>query len=88
MTDVKPATPTDAIDNGEGVLTLRERADLHIVDVLRSCDGNRSRAARLLNISRQHLLNRLKELEQSDVPSSKTPNAPTEKTPATPSTTN
>jgi DNA-binding NtrC family response regulator len=87
-TDEDPATPTDAIDNGEGVLTLRERADLHIVDVLRSCDGNRSRAARLLNISRQHLLNRLKELEQSDLPSSKTSDAPTAKTPATPSTTN
>jgi DNA-binding NtrC family response regulator len=64
-TDVEEHTDADAVDLG--LMTLREAADRHILRVLDACEGNRSRAARVLNISRQHLINRLKELNRKTV---------------------
>jgi DNA-binding NtrC family response regulator len=46
-----------------GAMTLREAADRHILQVLDRCDGNRSQAARVLDVSRQHLIARLKHIE-------------------------
>lgn len=62
---------TDAPET-RGLSTLREAADQHLLHVLDACDGNRSRAARILEISRQHLINRLKELQPGDESTSPT----------------
>ena len=42
--------------------TLREVTDRYIQDVLAECDGNKSQAARVLGLSRQGLIDRLKRL--------------------------
>ncbi len=44
-------------------MSLREAADQHILRVLHACDGNRSQAARVLDVSRQHLITRLKTID-------------------------
>jgi DNA-binding NtrC family response regulator len=45
-----------------GLLPLRTVADAYVAFVLAECDGNRSRAARTLGISRQGLIDRLRRL--------------------------
>ncbi|MCA9754216.1 MAG: sigma-54-dependent Fis family transcriptional regulator [Candidatus Eisenbacteria bacterium] len=45
--------------------TLREVEDAYILDVLEECEGNKSRAARILGLSRQGLLDRIKRLESA-----------------------
>ena len=47
-----------------GLLSLDEVTDRHILTVLEHCHGNRSHAARVLGISRQGLLNRLRGLQE------------------------
>ncbi len=47
----------------DGLLTLDEITDRHILAVLEHCHGNRSQAARVLGLSRQGLLNRLRSLQ-------------------------
>ena len=46
----------------EGMSTLAEVEQEHILRVLENCEGNRSRAARVLGISRQSLIERLKRI--------------------------
>ncbi len=48
----------------ERVPTLQEIEDRHVLRVLEHTESNKSKAARLLGISRQSLLDRLKRLEQ------------------------
>jgi transcriptional regulator with PAS, ATPase and Fis domain len=43
--------------------TLREVEDEHILRVLSHCQGNKSRAARVLGLSRQGLIDRMKRLK-------------------------
>lgn len=45
-------------------MSLREAADQHMLRVLSACGGNRSHAARVLEVSRQHLISRLKVIEE------------------------
>jgi two-component system response regulator AtoC len=45
-------------------MSLREAADQHVLRVLSACGGNRSHAARVLEVSRQHLISRLKSIEE------------------------
>ena len=53
-------------DDDDGELPpLRDVEDRYIVKVLQHCDGNKSRAARILGLSRQGLLDRLKRLRVS-----------------------
>jgi len=56
----KPRRPIRPVD---AHMTLREAADQHILLVLESCGGNRSQAARVLDVSRQHLIARLKRID-------------------------
>jgi two-component system response regulator AtoC len=49
---------------GEPIPPLREVTDAYIELVLNECEGNRSRAARTLGLSRQGLLDRLRRREQ------------------------
>ena len=58
-----PATATGEL----GLVTLREAGDRHILEIVQACDGNRSRAARVLGISRQHLITRLRQIEEKKV---------------------
>jgi DNA-binding NtrC family response regulator len=44
--------------------TLAEVEERYILEVLESADGNKSQAARMLNISRQGLIERLKRIER------------------------
>ncbi len=54
-----PATPT----GGPGDQTLDEVIHAHVVAVLRSADGNKSEAARLLGVSRSRLEGYVKKFE-------------------------
>jgi two-component system, NtrC family, response regulator AtoC len=47
---------------GSPLRSLREVEEEHILRVLRQCNGNKSQAARILGLSRQGLLDRLKRL--------------------------
>ncbi len=72
--DIQVAFPATEISAGTaesradrpGILTLREAGDRHILQVLEALDGNRSQAARSLGISRQHLITRLKQIEEKN----------------------
>jgi len=55
------------------ILTLQEVEDRHLLRVLERTDYNKSQAARLLGISRQGLLDRLKRLAKSASPSRSEP---------------
>lgn len=48
------------------VLTLEENEKQHVIHVLKLCDGNRSKAARLLKIDRRSLYRRLERYFGSD----------------------
>ncbi len=50
-----------------GMVTLREAGDRHILEIVRACDGNRTHAAKVLGISRQHLITRLRQIEEKKV---------------------
>jgi two-component system response regulator AtoC len=51
----------DSADDGS-VLTLRELSDAYVRFVLAECDDNRTRAARILGISRQGLIDRIRRM--------------------------
>ncbi|MCC7143055.1 MAG: sigma-54-dependent Fis family transcriptional regulator [Candidatus Eisenbacteria bacterium] len=60
---VLPTAAPGAVDDPESLPTLRDIEDAHITRVLAACEGNKSRAARVLGLSRQGLLDRLKRLD-------------------------
>ncbi|MCK4304476.1 MAG: sigma-54-dependent Fis family transcriptional regulator [Candidatus Eisenbacteria sp.] len=51
---------------GTGSMTLRELGDAYIRFVLEECGGNRSRAARVLSISRQGLIDRIRRMQREE----------------------
>ncbi len=53
---------------GEAILTLEEVEDRYIMDVMQLFDGNKSRASRVLGMSRQGLIERLKRMERTGRP--------------------
>ncbi len=53
----------ESADSDGSVKTLAEIEKEHIINVLRKADGNKSQAARLLGMSRQGLLEKLKRME-------------------------
>jgi DNA-binding NtrC family response regulator len=55
--------PRRAMRPVDAQMTLKDAADQHILRVLEACAGNRSQAARILNVSRQHLIARLKRID-------------------------
>jgi two-component system response regulator AtoC len=59
----RPEATADSAAGGE-VKTLAEVEREHIVNVLRAAEGNKSQAARLLGMSRQGLLEKLKRMEE------------------------
>ena len=44
--------------------TLSEIEEKYILEVLESCEGNKSQAARVLGVSRQGLIERIKRMER------------------------
>jgi DNA-binding NtrC family response regulator len=63
--NVVPMSPNGGATGSEGLETLREVEEAHILHVLRAVGGNKSRAARVLGLSRQGLLDRLRRMEQA-----------------------
>ncbi len=55
-----------AESKGEGPMTLRELGDAYVAFVLRECEDNRSRAARVLGLSRQGLLDKLRRIRERE----------------------
>jgi DNA-binding NtrC family response regulator len=62
---VVPLSANGGGSGSEGLQTLREIEEAHILRVLRATGGNKSRAARILGLSRQGLLDRLRRMEQA-----------------------
>ena len=54
----------DAIDNNLAIETLDQAEAEHIRKAISLCHGNLSKAAEMLNISRQTLYNKIKKLEE------------------------
>jgi DNA-binding NtrC family response regulator len=52
------------VDSNGAVKTLAEVEKEHIINVLKAAEGNKSQAARLLGMSRQGLLEKLKRMEE------------------------
>jgi two-component system response regulator AtoC len=63
----KRSIPGNGHLEGADLRPLREVEDEHILKVLAHCEGNKSRTARVLGLSRQGLLDRLKRLSVSSV---------------------
>jgi len=59
------ASEGGAVDVLDGLPSLREVEEGYILEVLTKCSGNKSQAARVLGVSRQGLLDRLKRLPPS-----------------------
>jgi len=64
----RSSTPgANRVTEPDAFRTLREIEDEYIVEVLDHCEGNKSQTARILGLSRQGLLDRLKRLKDSGV---------------------
>ena len=57
------APTSEARPSSTALRSLREVQDEHVLAVLAACEGNKSRAARILGLSRQGLLDYLKRLD-------------------------
>jgi DNA-binding protein Fis len=57
--NAKHRPPARSSDNGFDLLTLEEVERRHVLNILNACQGNRTEAARLLDIDRKTLARKL-----------------------------